>query len=280
MPNILTTLAGGQNSGPATDGGLPGIGPTNMPAQPVGMGAVAQTGVTPQNALTNSLLSRGAGADRFKIAQDQWDAFTKASAPQYEADQRSAMRRAAAGGALGSGMLQTSLGDLASNRALAMDTQKQNLLSEALKGTIGDQFQDVGIAQQQQGFQQGQQGQAFDQNLRQALTEDTLTGSKFQRALQSLGAGGQGNPADMAMVLSQMFGGQSSAAGSSLAQFLSGMGQKSAGTAAPAQAPASSGMPAGMADFIKQYFGGGVGVPTSSGKPTSVAPIDFGGGNY
>lgn len=262
--SVLTTNTAGQNTGtpPGTGGYYPGTaggGTAGGGTGVGGMGNVAQTAVTPQNALTNSLLARQPGADRFKIAQDQWDAFTKATAPEYEAAQRDAMRRAAAGGALGSGMLQTSLGDLAQQRQLAMDTQKQNFLSEALKGTIGDQFADLGIATQQQGFQNQQQQQAFQNKLQELLTSDTLTGSNFNRALQMLTAGSGQNPADLAMTLSQIFGGQSSAAGGSLAALLGGMGQRQA-----SNAPATSSRQPdanSLAAFLQFLKGGGV-VPT------------------
>jgi hypothetical protein len=226
------------------------------------MGNVAQTATTAENALTNSLLSRAPGADRFKIAGDQWDAFQKSTAPQYEADQRSAMRRAAAGGALGSGMLQTSLGDLSLNRANALDAQKQNFLSEALKGTIADQFGDVGIAQQQQGFQQGQQQQAFGNEVTREQLQESLTNGSFQRALQQLTAGSSGNPADTALLLSQIFGGQASQAGSSLAALLGGLGQKQA-----SGGTSSGGSGGDIVSLLSQIFGGG---SNTSATPTST----------
>ncbi len=234
-----------------------------------GMGNVAQTAVTPENALTNSMLARAPGADRFKIAQDQYKAAEEASAPQYEADLRQAMRKAAAGGALGSGMLQTGIGDIAQNRDIANRTNRTNLLSEALKGTIGDQFQDVGIAQQQQGFQKGQQEQAFGNEVTQASLQEALKSGDFNRALQMLTAGSTNNPSDTALALSQIFGGQSSAAGASLAQLLSGMGQKKA-TGTP---PSSGGLPPGMLDWLRNQMGGGnAAAPYGSDENYGSAP--------
>lgn len=227
------------NNAPDSNGDVPrGTLPTAQPSAS-GMGNVAQTAVTPENALTNSMLARAPGADRFKIAQDQYKAAEEASAPQYEADLRRAMRLAAAGGSLGSGKLQTSIGDIAQNRDIANRSNRTNLLSEALKGTIGDQFQDVGIAERQQAFQKGQQEQAFGNEVTQASLQEALKSGDFSRALQMLTAGSTNNPSDTALALSQIFGGQSSAAGASLAQLLSGMGQKNA---TPTPVPSSGGM--------------------------------------
>lgn len=192
-----------------------------------GMGNVTQNATTPQNTLTNYTLSRAAGADRYAQAQNQWDAWQRATDPQYQAATRDALRNAAAGGALGSGMLNTSLGDLASNRALQMDTQKQNFLSQALTGSIEDAFRDVGIAQQQQGFQNNQQQQAFGNAMQSTSLQEALRSGAFSRALQALTAGSNQNPADVAMMLSQIFGGQASAAGNSLGALFAGMGQRS-----------------------------------------------------
>jgi hypothetical protein len=210
--------------------GLPSAAPSGAtPAGggQAGMANVAQNATTAENALTNQTLSRAPGTDRYTQAQSQWDAFQKSTAPQYQADLRAAMQKAAAGGALGSGMLQSSLGDVANNRATQLDSQRQTLLSQALNNSIGDQFGDVGIAQQQQGFQRGQQQDAFGNMIQQATTEDQLTGNDFNRALQRLQAGSTGNPADIQLVLSQIFGSQATGAGSSLAQLLGGMGQRS-----------------------------------------------------
>ena len=238
---------------PSTAPALPSAGPSAQPTAS-GMGNVAQSAVTPENALTNSMLARAPGADRFQIAQDQYKAAEEASAPQYEADLRQAMRKAAAGGALGSGMLQTSIGDIAQNRDIANRSNRTNLLSEALKGTIGDQFQDVGIAQQQQGFQKSQQEQAFGNEVTKTSLQEALKSGDFNRALQMLTAGSTNNPSDTALALSQIFGGQASSAGASLAALLGGLGQKNA-TATPTAAPASEQIPAGLMDWIKNYAG-------------------------
>jgi len=213
-------MAQGTNAG--VSGGFP-----QLTSSASGNAGISTTPTTADNALTNSTLARGPGADRFKIAGDQWDAFQKSSDPAYQASLRDANRMGAAAGGLGSGQLRTSLGDLASNRALQMDMQKQNFLSDALKGTIGDQFGDLNQANQQQGFQQGQQQQGFNNEVQKQTLQEMLTGGNFNRGLQALTAGGAANPADVQLLLSQIFGNNASAAGSSLSGLLGGLGKKS-----------------------------------------------------
>lgn len=201
-PNTGAALSlpggGGLTPGAANDAGTPSIpqnqgtataqaaGANGMPFAP----GVNLTPTTVDNALTNDTITPGPMADRFKIAQDQWQNFVNATQPQYDAQLRDAERNAFGAGRGVSGALRTSLGDLANQRSLALDTQKNDFLNNALSGSIEDAYRNIGIAQQQQGFQAGQQGTAFNQ------------------ALQQLLAGSSGDPSQIALILSSIFGGQ------------------------------------------------------------------------
>lgn len=178
------------------------------------------TPYTADDNLIDKTISRAPGADRFKLAQDQWDAFQKSTNPAYEAELRDANRMAAAGGALGSGGLQEHIGDLASNRATQLDAQRTNLLSKALEDAINDSFGDASLAIGQQGFQAGRSDTAFNQGVQQTQLEEALRSGDFSRALAALTAGSSGNPADIDMALSKIFGDQSSAAGAALAELI------------------------------------------------------------
>lgn len=219
-PMSRTDVGGQQSAAPSAM--------SNLPAASA-VGNVGATPTTADNALTNQTLSRAPGADRFKIAQDQYDAAVKAGEPAFQASLRDAMRRAAAGGAIGSGALQSSLGDVVSNRQNGLDAARQGFLADALRGTIADQFGDVGIAQQQQGFQQGQQQQAFGNAVTQRQLEDQLTNSGFSRALQQLLAGSSGSPADLQLALSSIFGQQAASAGAGAAGLFGQAGQNAGG---------------------------------------------------
>ena len=197
--------------------------PSGAPAQPVAGPSTAPslTPTVPATALTNQTIATPALQDRFKLALDQWQNAQAATNPQYLASLRDANRMAAAGGALGSGQLQTSIGDLANNRQLQMDTQKNDFLNNALGGTIQDAKDATQQANQQQNFQAGQQGTAFNQGVTKAQLGDNLKNSAFGRSLQQLLAGSSGDPSSILLALSQIFGTQSSAAGQALGQNVS-----------------------------------------------------------
>ncbi len=81
----------------------------------------------------------GAPQNRLQLATTAADTFAKSTAPQYAADLRLATQKAAGAGNLGSGELRTTYGNLANQRALALDTEKSNLINAATTGTIADQ---------------------------------------------------------------------------------------------------------------------------------------------
>ncbi len=210
-PNKVATSTAPASS-PATStaaGGLPGV--TASPS-----GAFTATPTDPNDSLLNKTLDYGPLTDRFKVAQSELENWDKTSNPQFQADLRDAMRKAAAGGALGSGMLQTSLGDITANRELQRQGQGTSFLNNALTGSIQDAKDRANFAAGQQGFQAGQQQTAFGQGVTEAQLNEALTNGSFQRALQSLLAGSNGNPADIQLALSQIFGNQASNAGNAL----------------------------------------------------------------
>ena len=225
---------------PAT--GLPGVG-----AAP--SGAFTQTPTTAENALTNQTLDYGPLTDRFKVAQSELENWDKTSNPQFQADLRDAMRKAAAGGALGSGMLQTSIGDIAQNRELTRQGMGTSFLNNALTGSIGDAKDRANFAAGQQGFQAGQQQTAFGQGVTEAELNDRLTGNAFSRALQTLIAGQSGNPADTQLALSGIFGNAGADAGNALSSLI---GNKTANGGAAD----TSGYLQMILDAIKKQGGG------------------------
>lgn len=235
LPTGPTSLPDGVSRAPAGStitenaplGGLPSVGapPSTIPTNTPG-----NTDIDPNNSLLQKQLQVGPTADRFQIAQDKYDAARKASDPAFQASLRDTIRAAAAGGAIGSGKLQSSLGDVEANRENSLDAQRQGFLADALSGSIGDEFARTGIDQQQQGFQRGLQNDAFDQTTRGALTEDALTNSAFQRAIQQLQAGSNGNPADLLSRLAGNFSGQANGAGNDLATLIAGLTQNKGNT--------------------------------------------------
>lgn len=271
--------------GAGTFGGVPpvpSVAPVGTPVAPAPTTAangvlgssVATTPTDPNNPLTASTISRAPGTDRFKTALDQWNQWNASTNPAYEASLRDANRMAAAGGAIGSGQLQTSIGDLAANRALAQDTQRNTYLDKALEDSIGDAFKDVGIAQQQQGFQKGQEDTAFTEGVTLTQLDDTLTNSAFGRSLQQLLVGSQGNPSDIQLALSQIFGSQASAASDALARMVSNAAANGGGSSGGA----NSGLTQALVDWAKEYGGGGGNggqAPPNSGVPITTPDDPF-----
>lgn len=228
--------------GPTTGGTLPGpitadpieqaiAAATSNTAGPstttTSNGASTLTPVTPDTALTNYRISAGPQTDRFKIAQDRYDAARAASEGGYTADLREANEGAFGAGRGVSGMLRTRRGNIASDRQATLAKTQSDFLSDALEGSIGDAYRNIGIDERQQGFEKSQQDTAFGQGLSLAELEDrrqrtgfdqnkaiqelsnAQTDQEFRQAMQRLLIGSEGDPAKMQLLLTQIFGGQS-----------------------------------------------------------------------
>lgn len=232
-------------------------------------GAFTKTPTDPNDALTSKTLDYGPLTDRFKVAQSELENVNKTEDPQFQADLRDAMRKAAAGGALGSGMLQTSLGDIVANRDVRRSGRGTSFLNNALTGSIQDAKDRANFAAGQQGFQADQQRTAFGQGVTEAQLRDSLMGSAFQRALQSLIAGSSGNPADVQLALSNIFGNQGANASGALSDLIKG---KTANTGAGADSGGNTGYLQMLLDLLKQ--------PSAAGAPpvpASAGPVVYGG---
>lgn len=238
---------------PAPGTGLTQVAPpTAIPAQsvapvpapapspsPTGASPYTLTPTNPSNPLTAQTITAGPGVDRFAVANQAYNDFIAQTDPSYQAVLRDANRMAAAGGGLGSGMLRTSLGNLADQRATALQTERSGLFRDALLGSVDDARYATGVAQQQQGFQSGQQDQAFNQALQRWL------------------AGQQGGTGS-GTVLSgaNQAGGNAQAATEALRQWL---GARAASPSSPATPPIAA--PAGgeaMPEWLRATIGAGL----------------------
>ena len=277
LGSLLAQLGQGGTSGapggPATGAGTPSSGIGSLLAQlglGQGQGGQANNGgatltpTTAQNALTNQTISPGPATDRFKIAQDQYDAAQQASQPGYEASLRDANRQAFGAGRGVSGQLRTSLGDLAANRATQLDSERRGFLDNALTGSIDDAYKNLGIAQQQQGFQNTQQQEAFSNAIQQALAQEQLISGAYGRAAGNEQAGYANDPSQIALILSQIFGSQASQAGNAASGLFNQQGQNSGGS--------------GSSDALLQYLlsrlghGGGSPTPADASGQTAGYP--------
>lgn len=193
---------------------------------------------------TDKTITPGAGVDRLALATNAFDQFAQSSDPYYQKALRDANSSAGANGQLGSGQLRTSLGDAANNRQLQLDTMRSNLTNDAVSGSIEDQYRNIALAQQQQGFQAGQQQTAFGQEYATQQLQEALRAGDFARAAQLLSLGMAGNPSDTALDLSKSYGDQAGSAGQSAQQLL--INSMLAGTQRqPGQLPSGS-LPTGQ----------------------------------
>ena len=166
--------------------------PAATPAPVSNASPVSLTPTNPENPLTAQTITPGQGADRFALAQQKYDQFVQSTDPSYQAALRDAKRAGAAAGGLGSGQLRTSIGDLAGQRANAMDVQRQGVFTDASGGSIDDAWKSIGLSERQQGFQNTQQQQAFENELRRVGFSEDMINSAFNRGLQSWQAGQAG----------------------------------------------------------------------------------------
>ena len=144
----------------------------------------------PNNALSAQTITPDPSADFMANAKAQYAAWQQQTDPQYQADLKSANQYGFGSGRGYSGILNNSLGDLAAQRSNAQLSNASNFLSQALGQENANQYANIGIAQQQQGFQNTQQQEAFSNYLEELL------------------AGSQGDPAQTDLALSQIYGGQ------------------------------------------------------------------------
>jgi hypothetical protein len=164
---------------------------------------------------TDKTITPGAGVDRLALAKSNFENFAQSTDPEYQATLRDANQAAAGAGQIGSGMLRGRLGDIATTRSRDLQTAATSNLNSATSGSIDDAYKNLGIAQQQQGVQIGQQQSAFDQQQRKQALDEALRNGDFQRYYQLLQAGEAGSPADTQLALAGDYGKQSSAAGQS-----------------------------------------------------------------
>lgn len=218
---------------------VPTQAPAATPAPVPNASPVSLTPTNPENPLTAQTITPGQGADRFALAQQKYDQFVQSTDPSYQAALRNAKRVGAASGGLGSGQLRTSIGDLAGQRANAMDVQRQGVFTDALGGSIDDAWKSIGLSERQQGFQNQQQQQAFENELRRLGFSEDMINSAFNRGLQSYQAGQAGGTGSGTMQSgASNYAGQGQDALDALNN-LTRQRASQPGTTAPAPTPAS-----------------------------------------
>lgn len=202
---------------------------------------------------TNKTITPGAGVDRLALAKSNFENFRDSTEPEYQAVLREAGQSGAAAGQVGSGMLRGRLGDIGLSHARDLQHAQTGFLNDATNGSIEDNYRNIGIAQQQQGFQQGQQESAFGQGITQQQIEELLRSGQFGRSATMLGLGNQGNPSDIALQLAGIYGKQSGDAGQAAGSLL---GNSAYGKYLKPGAPPQGGTPYDVNDPNQNIYAG------------------------
>lgn len=215
--SLPMSVAGASESAPAGSGVV-------SPVQ--NNGGVGLSAINPDNSLINQTIAPNSNVDRVKLNQQSLQStIDNILHPALDAASRDVAARSFGAGRGVSGMNRTAQGNLASDygRQIADLTNQSN--TNAVGGSIEDMYRNLGIAQQQQGFQAGQQQNAFGQSLAEQQLQDQLTNSAFGRAATQEQLGFANDPSNIALILSQIFGNQSSQAGNAAAGLFKQQGQ-------------------------------------------------------
>ena len=236
-PAPASALPGGGNSAtmsPAPPSQLPGVSPapsapaTSGSSAPttLGYGQTAQFG--PGNDLQSTQILPGQESNRFDLARQALDTYAQQQLPQFRAQVRDTIGNNAAMGRLGSGMLNTSLGNLDLAQQQDYNNMSSNLLNTALGNQITDNANQRNELRAERDYQTQQGNTAFGQGLQSAELGDALTNSAFGRALQQEQAGYAENPANTSLLLSSIFGNQAGQAGQALSGLINSTTQNNA----------------------------------------------------
>jgi hypothetical protein len=200
-----------------TPGGNSGAAPTTRDN---GQTAIGTFG--PGADLRSSSVLPADTVDRFKLAQDRLNSFRTARQPQHDANVRRIIEQnGAALGRLGSGMLNTDVG----NESLAFERENRDeesrVLQDALEGTIGDARSNRGEYRTERDYQSGTARQAVQDAITQWLMEQQAQQQDFNQGTTLAGLGYGNSPANLFFGQGQQYGQQAGQAWDSLAQLLS-----------------------------------------------------------
>lgn len=232
---------------PAQPGGVGGIAssaatpPAPAPAGPPVPGTSSYASVTPinpNNDLRNQTIAPGGTPDRLAFAKEHYDQFASDLAPQIEAQRRSILSNNAAMGRIGSGMLNTSFGDLTSEINRQNANERSKLFTGAGEAAIGDQANNRAELRGERGYQNALEDTAYTRDRQQRLDQEDLLNSSFARAMQRGQFGYSGNPAGYVGGVAGQVQGQ---ANDSTQGFLDALGARGAGSVGTPRPPQTFG---------------------------------------
>lgn len=209
--------------------------------------------ITPGSDLIDQAVLPGSDVDRFALAQKRLADFRAARQPQHDSNVRKILDTNAGLGRLGSGMLNTDVGNEANAFEQQQTDMENNLLSNAIEGTIGDARSNRAELRGERGYQGGLENQAYGRGVDQYKMEQDAQGTAFDQAMRRAQFGEQGNPSGVDILAGQ---GKRQSADSDMqayGQVISGLTQRKA---------AGDTSAGSLLDYLKQITGGGT--PDSS----------------
>lgn len=211
---VIAPTNGSDPNGPSVGGG-PAASSGGAAAQGGGTAPISTTGpnagvgltpTDPSNPLTAQTITPNNNIDRVKLAQQSLQStIDNMLNPEFQADERATNELSFGRGRGVSGMNRTAQGNVESDYERTKANLANQLITPAISGSIDDLYRNVGISQQQQGFQADQQKTAFQQAAQAQGLSDSETSQAFQQALQMFYAGQISDPAQFLEYLSGQY---------------------------------------------------------------------------
>jgi hypothetical protein len=209
-PSVLPSNIAQAVQQPASGGsGGPAVSSGGAAAPISATGPNAGVGLTPTdpgNPLTMQTITPNNNVDRVKLAQQSLQStIDNVLNPRFAADQRATNELSFGAGRGVSGMNRTAQGNVESDYERTKANLANEVLNPAITGSIDDLYKNIGISQQQQGFQADQQRTAFQQAAQAQGLSDSETAQAFQQALQMFFAGQIDDPTQFLEYLSGQY---------------------------------------------------------------------------
>lgn len=298
--NSTSTPTGTPPASPGSPTSAPGVSATPYTAQQNLVNQQITPNADPQTLayqqLTQAAANQLGAQDPTKLAQQEYNTFAQQTDPNYELALKQATDQAAAGGALGSGMLNTSLGNLANQRSLQLTGESQGLQENALQQTLNDQFakaqtlgglegQSFGQGQtnlqdlmQQQGFQAGEQQQGIQNAAEEYQLEQAAQNQQFQQGLAEQNAGYAQNPANYQLAVGGQYGNEAQQSYANAGSLLGNYAEQQALAAAQGGNQAATQGALNLIGGQSGYIDPNTGLTVSGGPTSGYGGTDAGTG--
>lgn len=208
IPSNVPLLGNGGQ--PVTSGSGDGVAPgASIPpevlkalqsytTQPGGLSNTPQIQAGTPSDLTSTAVLPGSDVDRFALAQKRLSDFRAANDPVHDARTRKIIENnGAALGRLGSGMLNTDVGNEQDAYNREQSDLSNRLLSDAIEGTIGDARSNRNELRGERGYQGDLERQAYGRSVDEYKLGQDADARAFDEAMRRAQFGDTGNPSGL-----------------------------------------------------------------------------------